>query len=97
MRSFALAAVVALLTFSASGLSEFAVAESCSLVERGGCDERDCAPTCVTCGCCAQAVEPATLVQADGFEAPVPAPVIPSYRLLKSEPRDVLHVPKLRA
>jgi hypothetical protein len=70
-------------------------AESCALVEKTGESQHsDCPPTCVTCGCCVQAVEPTDIVVYTSFAAPVSGPAVPEYRLIQSEPRDVLHVPK---
>ena len=94
MRRLFLALIVALLTFSASGVTAAVVAESCSMIEQRETQHSDCPPMCVTCGCCVQAVEPADIVVYSTFEAPVGDPAIPEYRLIKFEPRDVLHVPK---
>ena len=95
MRRFALAVIVALLTFSASGVYSLVIAEPCTGYEQPGQDDGACPPTCVTCGCCAQAAEPATVTITSSFEAPVSDldPVMP--RLPKTGPRDILHVPKL--
>ena len=96
MRQFALALIVGLLSFSATGISAVLFEESCGFGESQAADERDCPPTCVTCGCCAQGIEPSVIIDAGSFDAPV-AELLPAvYRLVKSEPRDVLHVPKLR-
>ena len=94
-RSCILAIIVALLTFSASGVYSLVIAEPCTGYEQPGQDDGACPPTCVTCGCCAQAAEPAIVTIASSFEAPVSdlGPVIP--RLPKPGPRDILHVPKL--
>ena len=96
VRRFALAIIVALLTFSASGVSASSLAEPCTGYEPPGSDDSACPPTCVTCGCCAQAAEPAIMPVASSLEAPVAdiSPVIP--RVPKTSPRDILHVPKPR-
>ena len=96
MRRFALAVVVALLTFSASGVYSLVIAEPCTGYEQPGQEDSACPPTCVTCGCCAQAAEPATVTITSSLEAPVSdlGPVIP--RMPTTGPRDILHVPKLR-
>jgi hypothetical protein len=88
--------LVALLTFSASGVSTLVIVEPCTSYEQPGHDDGTCPPTCVTCGCCAQAVEPAILVAATTIESPVAeiTPIIP--RPLKTTSRDILHVPKPR-
>jgi hypothetical protein len=96
VRRFALAIVVALLTFSASGVSAVVVPEPCTGYEQPGQDDGACPPTCVTCGCCAQAVEPAVLSVTISFDAPPAetAAFVPS--LPRTHARDILHVPKLR-
>lgn len=94
VRRFVLAVIVGLLTFSASGVWALVATEPCTGYEQPGQDDRACPPTCVTCGCCAQAVEPvmlhvaATVTPADA-DLPVVAPSHP-----KDEARDILHVPK---
>jgi hypothetical protein len=90
----ALAVLVGLLAFSASGVSEFVSGEPCSFEARGSCTDQECAPLCVMCGCCAQSVETAEVIRVDRFEAPVEVAAVAPYRLLKPEPRDVLHVPR---
>ena len=96
VRRFALGIIVALLTFSASGVSSLVISEPCTGYEQPGQEDGACAPTCVTCGCCAQAAEPAVLPVTTSLEAPVTdvCPLIP--RLPKANPSDVLHVPKLQ-
>src|SRR6185503_16135609 len=54
---FALAVVVALLTFSTSGVSALLVPEPCSAFEPPGQEDGACPPTCVRCACCARAAE----------------------------------------
>jgi hypothetical protein len=87
--------IVALLSLSASGAQALVIPETCELYEQsGGAEDRDCSPTCVTCGCCGQAVEPLVL----------PLPFSPSTRVgdvvgppllpLAVAPADILHVPK---
>ena len=95
VRRFALAIIVALLSLSASGVSSLVLAEPCTGYEQSGREDGTCPPTCVTCGCCAQAAEPAILPVTSSLEAPVAdvSPLIP--RLPKTSPSDVLHVPKL--
>jgi hypothetical protein len=94
VRRFALAIVVAVLSVSASGLSALVLIEPCSAYEQSSRPDQDCAPTCVTCGCCAQAVEPVAL-------AVTTTPEILSVRIAvartdspKTLSRDILHVPK---
>jgi len=57
VRRFALAIIVALSTFSASGAYALVITEPCTGYEQPGQDVGACPPTCVTCGCCALAVE----------------------------------------
>jgi hypothetical protein len=94
VRRFNLAILVALLTFSASGISAMVIGEPCTGYEQPGREDGACPPTCVTCGCCAQAVEPVFLPVTTSVENPV-AVINPfSRHLPKSSPRDILHVPK---
>jgi hypothetical protein len=96
VRRFALALIVTLLAFSASGVTALVVPEPCGTSEEAGGDDASCPPTCVTCGCCAQAAEPAGLTVAAIFESPVAVvtPAVPPRPL--NNARDILHVPKLR-
>jgi hypothetical protein len=96
VRRFALAIIVALLTFSASGTFALVVAEPCTGYEQPGQDDGTCPPTCVTCGCCAQAAEPAILPMASSLELPVTgvSPLLP--HVPTARPRDIMHVPKPR-
>ena len=79
---------------SLSGVTVVAVGEPCSGFEQTSSDHDSCPPTCVTCGCCAQAVEPTAIhVDASRKQAPVePPPVVD--QLPAASPLDVLHVPK---
>jgi hypothetical protein len=96
VRRLALTLVVALLTFSASGVYALVVAEPCASYEQPAQDDRSCPPMCVTCGCCAQAVEPVTLALDAVPDAPVAAIDFLLPPLPKTTPRDILHVPKPR-
>jgi hypothetical protein len=89
-----LAIIVALLTFSASGLSSLVIAEPCTGYEVAGSDEGTCPPTCVTCGCCAQAAEPAVVVVASSPDIPVADVSAFLPDLPRTAPHDILHVPK---
>ena len=86
--------VVALLMFSASGVSALVVDDACSLFEQSEGTDRDCPPTCVTCGCCAQAVEPGTVIVSLSLRVPAVRPPAEPLRFPTTEPHDVLHVPK---
>jgi hypothetical protein len=96
VRRFGLAIIVAFLTFSASGVSSLVLAEPCTGYEEPGREDGACPPTCATCGCCAQSVEPANIPATSPLEGPVAdiTPLIPG--LPKTSPRDILHVPRLR-
>jgi hypothetical protein len=96
VRRFALAIIIGLLTFSASGVYSLVINEPCTGYEAPGTEEAACPPTCVTCGCCAQAVEPVALIVSTTPEAPIVdiPDVLPN--VLRTTPRDILHVPKIR-
>ena len=96
MRQFALSIIVALLTFSTSGAYALVIAEPCTGYAQPGQDDGACPPTCVTCGCCAQAVEPVTVVIGASPDTPIAdvSDLLPD--LLRTTPRDILHVPKSR-
>ena len=84
-----------MLTFSASGVSALVVPEPCTY-EQAGQDDGACAPTCLTCGCCAQPVDPVVFWATSSADAPRPAVIAFVSRLTDAQTRDVLHVPKLR-
>ena len=96
MRRFALAVIVGLLTFSASGVSSLVVNEPCTAYEAPGSDDAACPPTCVTCGCCAHAVEPVAVVVSATPDVPIAdiPDVLPGVP--RTTPHDILHVPKIR-
>ena len=96
MRRLVFAIIVGLLALSASGATSLIVTEPCRSSERAGEDDGACPPTCVTCGCCAQPAESVAIAVEPSGEAPVGdidglLPPLP-----KTEPRDILHVPKPR-
>lgn len=94
---FVFVILVGLLTVSASGVSSFFVDEPCTGFELAtqGEDEGTCPPTCLTCGCCAQAIEPLTMPVAASPDAPASGLNAVLRHLPKTEPNDILHVPKL--
>jgi hypothetical protein len=96
VRRFALAIIVALLAFNASGVVSLVRAEPCTANESAGSDDSDCPPTCVTCGCCARPAEPVALTAMSSPEAPVSEILLAPPQLPKTNPRDILHVPKRR-
>lgn len=96
MRRLALSIIVAVLTFSASGAYALVIAEPCTGYEQPGQEDAACPPTCVTCGCCAQAVEPVAVVISTTPDSPVAhiSDLLPNFP--RTSPRDILHVPKIR-
>ena len=96
MHRIALAIIVGLLTFSASGVYSLVVNEPCTGYELPGSDDNACPPTCVTCGCCAQAVDTIAVVVAVTPDLPLAdlPEVLP--RVPRTFSRDILHVPKIR-
>jgi hypothetical protein len=93
----ALALLVGLLSFGATGVAGLIIGEPCLSLTVSNEDDGNCPPTCVTCGCCAQAAEPTAIVVASAPGTPVPhfAAVLPPF--IETDPRDILHVPKLRS
>lgn len=96
VRRFALTVIIGLLTFSASGLYSLVINEPCTGYEAPGSDDAACPPTCVTCGCCAQAVEPVAVVVSATPDAPIVDLADVLQTVLRTTPRDILHVPKIR-
>ena len=96
MQRFALAAIVALLTFSASGASALIVPEPCSVYEQPGQEDGACPPSCVRCACCARAAETVSPQAEDSPEITVADFQVATFRLASAQPHDILHVPKLR-
>jgi hypothetical protein len=94
VRRFLLTALLAILAFSASDAYALFVPEPCVGYEAGEKDNGACPPTCVTCGCCAQSVEPVNLQIVATPDVPIVAIDAPAPRLSKTQSRDILHVPK---
>lgn len=88
--------VVALLVVSASGAQALVWTDPCEgeaeSAQQGG--DQNCPPTCFTCGCCAQPIEPPDVEILPSAERVVhPTPNLnppPDSR----KPRGILHVPK---
>jgi hypothetical protein len=95
VRRIAFAIIVACLTFSASGISALVINEPCTGYEQPGREDGACPPTCVTCGCCAQAVEPVILSVVGSPEVPVVEIHAFLANVPETGPRKILHVPKL--
>jgi hypothetical protein len=96
VRRFAFALIIGLLTFSASGVYSLVTNEPCTGYEPPGSDDAACPPTCVTCGCCAQAVEPVALVVSATPDVPIADIPDVLSSVPRTTPRDILHVPKIR-
>ena len=98
VQRFALAIIVGLLTLSASGVSTLVAGEPCTGYEITGQGEDDgaCPPTCVTCGCCAQAAEPVGIAISSSLDIPVAHLIAVLPGIPRTDPLDILHVPKLR-
>jgi hypothetical protein len=98
VRRFVFAIIVGLLTLSASGVSTIVAGEPCTGFELTGQGEDDgaCPPTCVTCGCCAQAAEPVGIAISSSPDVLVSHLITLLPRIPRTDPLDILHVPKLR-
>jgi hypothetical protein len=96
VRRLALAFIVGMLTLSASGVSSLVMAEPCTGNEPPGQSDSACPPTCVTCGCCAQAAVTVAVAIAASPNVLVTSidAVLPG--LPDTDPRPILHVPKFR-
>ncbi len=94
VQRFLLAVVVTLLVFSASGILTLVVLEPCTTSDVAGKDDGTCPPTCVACGCCAQAVDVVAVLVVTSPEL-IACDV---RQALPSQPQatssDILHVPK---
>jgi hypothetical protein len=97
VRRLALVIIVSVLSFSATGVARLLIGEPCTAFTLAAEDDGDCPPTCVTCGCCAQAAETASMVVAGSLDISIPhvTAVLPGFT--DTDPRDILHVPKLRS
>jgi hypothetical protein len=89
-----LALVIGLLALSASGVESVFIQEPCGINEQSAREDGACAPTCVTCGCCARAIEPVGVAVVNDPGRPSPPAVTRPHDLLPTNPADVLHVPK---
>jgi hypothetical protein len=97
VQRLAFALLVGILSFSATGVAGLILGEPCLSLTLSNEDDGNCPPTCVTCGCCAQAAEPTAVVVASSLDVPVPhfAAVLPPFT--ETDPRDILHVPRQRS
>jgi hypothetical protein len=96
VRRVLLAIIVGLLALSASGASTLILAEPCGGYDLAGDPDGACPPTCVTCGCCAQPAESVPITVQRSREAPVDDVEQLLPPVLKTDPHDILHVPKRR-
>lgn len=71
--------------------------EPCTGYELTGHGEDDggCPPTCVTCGCCAQAAEPVAVAVSSSPDISVSDLIAALPRIPRTHPLDILHVPKV--
>jgi hypothetical protein len=97
VRRFVLAIVVGWLILSASGVSTLIAGDPCTGYEFTGQGEDDgaCPPTCVTCGCCAQAAEPVAVAVSSAPDLRVSRLIAVLRRMPSTDPVDILHVPKI--
>jgi len=95
VRRFVFVILVVLLSVSASGVTALVLHERCGAVEQTRGGDTNCPPTCVTCGCCAQPIEPVVISPVSSPLTPSLAADVPSTsNLSPANQRDVLHVPK---
>jgi hypothetical protein len=96
VRRLAISLIVASLTFTASGLLGLIVPEPCTPYELAGSgqDDGQCAPTCMTCGCCARPLVPGILAAASSPEQTVSLIEAVLQRVPETDPHPILHVPK---
>lgn len=92
----ALATLVALLTISVSGVTALIVPEPCTIYEQPGQEDGACPPTCVRCGCCSRAAETVAMHTEELLDITVAEFQSNTSPLPTTQPRDILHVPKLR-
>ena len=85
--------LVFLIALGASDAASLLVPEPCGAVERTTGDA-NCPPTCVTCGCCHQAVDLAIVMPLLVSPRPAVETTEPLASLSDHEPRDILHVPR---
>jgi hypothetical protein len=96
VQRIALAIIVGLLTFSASGVNGLIVNEPCTWNELKDSKDNACPPTCLTCGCCAQAAEAIAVAISATPDVPIADIADALSSLPRTTPRDILHVPKTR-
>jgi hypothetical protein len=94
VRRFFFAIVVGTLCSTVSGVSALAIDEPCSGLELPANGDDLCPPSCLTCGCCAQAAEPALVVARSSPDAPRTKPLAFPSSLPRINPLEILHVPK---
>jgi hypothetical protein len=85
--------VALLLALGGSGAASLIVPEPCAAVERAS-DDGHCPPTCVTCGCCHQAVDMASVMPLLVSPEPRRETTEPLASRSDRDPRDILHVPR---
>jgi hypothetical protein len=96
VRRLALAAIVLVLAICASGTSGLFAADLCITGANARTHDTVCPTGCAACGCCAEAAEPVTPASTT-FQDPGVSRLAASHPfLLRTDPRDILHVPKTR-
>ena len=90
-----MAFIVALLVVSASGVFAISWTDPCEgEAQTAQSGDQNCPPTCFTCGCCSQAMEPTVIEVPSTAETVVELTPHLSPLPHSREPRGVLHVPK---
>lgn len=96
MRRLALIFVVVLLVLSASGVQAISWTDPCEgEAESTPGGDQSCPPTCFTCGCCAQPIEPPLVEVLPSAEPVVHPSPNTNPSLASREPRGILHVPRI--
>lgn len=75
------------------GAASLLVPEPCGAVERAT-DDGGCPPSCVTCGCCHQAIDVASVMPLLISPKPPREATEPLPSVSDRDPRDILHVPR---
>lgn len=96
VRLLAAAFIVALLTAGVSGISAVTVTDPCTVSETTGTDDAGCPDACVGCACCVETAEPVMPLLTASADSALSPPVASLPRPARTNPRDILHVPKPR-
>jgi hypothetical protein len=96
VRRLAAAIIVALLTAAVSGISAVTVTDPCAASEPTGTERAACPDTCEGCGCCVETAEIVSRVLTIVADSALSDPAASLPRMARTNPRDILHVPKAR-